>query len=47
MQKTIMKMDFENISSTMIREKIKKGEDFSTLVDKNVVEYIYEHEIFK
>ena len=43
----IMKMPFEDISSSSIRKKIKNGEDFSTLVDKNVVEYIYEHEIFK
>lgn len=43
----IMKMPFENISSTSIRKKIKNGEDFSTLVDKNVVSYIYEHEVFK
>lgn len=43
----IMKMPFEDISSSNIRKKIKNGEDFSTLVDKNVVKYIYEHEIFK
>ena len=43
----LMNMPFEDISSTEIRKKIQKGEDFSTLVDKNVVEYIYEHEIFK
>ena len=42
-----MDMPFEDISSTGIRKKIENGEDFSTLVDKNVVEYIYEHEIFK
>ena len=43
----IMKMPFKDISSTEIRKKLKNGEDFSTLVDKNVVKYIYEHEIFK
>ena len=43
----IMKMPFTDVSSTEIREKIKNGEDFSTLVDKNVLKYIYEHEIFK
>lgn len=43
----MMKMPFTDISSTEIRKKIKNNEDFSTLVDKNVVEYIYEHEIFK
>ena len=43
----IMKMPYEDVSSTEIRKKFQNGEDFSTLVDKNVVEYIYEHEIFK
>lgn len=43
----IMKMPFEDISSSEIRKKIKLGKDFSTLVDKNVLKYIYEHEIFK
>ena len=43
----IMKMPFEDVSSCNIRKKIKNGEDFSTFVEKNVVEYIYEHEIFK
>ncbi len=43
----IMEMPFEDVSATDIRKKIKNGEDFSTLVDKNVIEYIYEHEIFK
>ncbi len=43
----MMKMPYEEVSSSEIRKKIKNGEDFSTLVDKNVVEYIYEHEIFK
>ena len=43
----IMKMPFNDVSSSEIRKKIKNGEDFSTLVDKNVLQYIYEHEIFK
>ena len=43
----IMKMPFYDVSSTEIRKKIKSGEDFSTLVDKNVLKYIYEHEVFK
>ena len=43
----MMQMAYEDVSSTEIRKKIQKGEDFSTLVDKNVVKYIYEHEIFK
>ena len=42
-----MNMPFEDVSSTEIRKKIQNGEDFSTLVDKNVVKYIYEHEVFK
>ena len=43
----IMKMPFYDISSTEIREKFQNGKDFSTLVDKNVLKYIYEHEVFK
>lgn len=43
----IMKMPFEDISSSEIRKKYKTGEDLSTMVDKNVLKYMYEHEIFK
>ena len=43
----MMDMPFDDVSSTEIRTKIENGEDFSTLVDKNVLEYIYEHEVFK
>ena len=43
----IMKMPYESVSSTEIRHKIKNNEDLSTLVNKNVLKYIYEHEIFK
>ena len=43
----IMKMPFENVSSSEIRKKYKNGEDFSTMVDKNVLKYMYEHEVFE
>lgn len=36
-----------DISSTMIREKIQKGEDVSSLLPKNVLEYIKEKHIDK
>ena len=36
-----------NISSSMIRESILKGEDFSSLVPKGVYDYIIEHGLYK
>lgn len=43
----IAKMDFVDISSTIIREKFKKGEDTSDLIPKNVEEYIKENDLYK
>lgn len=35
-----------NISSTVIREKIKNGEDVSVLLDEKVKKYIYERKLY-
>ncbi len=35
------------ISSTMVRERVKNGKDFSGLVPKEVEEYIFENEMYK
>ena len=35
------------LSSTMIREKIKKGEDVEEFVDKDVLEYIKKNKLYK
>ena len=34
------------LSSTMIREKIKNGEDVKQFIDEDVLEYIREHELY-
>ena len=35
-----------NLSSTMIREKIKRGEDIKEFIDKEVLEYIKKNELY-
>lgn len=39
--------DIPAVSSTQIREKVKKGEDISSLVPKKVKEYINDNEIYR
>ena len=36
-----------DISSTMIRDKVKRGDDISELVPENVARYIREHELYR
>ena len=36
-----------DISSTMIRDKVKLGEDISGLLPENVARYIREHELYR
>ena len=38
--------DIPNVSSTGIREKVKKGESISNLVPKKVEEYIMKHKLY-
>lgn len=43
----IVPVDFIDVSSRQIREKIAKNEDISEFVDKKVEGYIYEHRLYK
>lgn len=43
----ILDIDQLNISSTEVREKIKKGESISGLVTEGVEEYIYQNNLYK
>ena len=42
----IINVSFIDISSSMIREKIKRNEDIDSLVSKEVFEYIKKHKIY-
>ena len=44
---TIETLEFEDISSSEIREKVKSGEEFGAYVDKKVEEYIKRNEIYR
>ena len=44
---TILDFNLVNISSSEIREKIKRGEDTKNLLPKSVESYIYEHNLYK
>ena len=39
-------IDIINLSSTMIREKIKRGENVDKFIDKDVLEYIKENNLY-
>ena len=48
-KKSIIKIDGIdriNLSSTMIREKIKNGENVETFIDKDVLKYIKENKLY-
>lgn len=42
-----LKMPKINVSSTEIRQKVKRGQNIETLTTKEVEEYIYEHQLYK
>ena len=42
-----MPLEFLDISSTEIREKVKNNQDITNLVPLKVKEYIYKHELYK
>ncbi len=43
----IANIDFMDISSNMIRDKVQNGEKITNFVPKKVEEYIYEHGLYK
>ena len=43
----IANIDFMNISSIMIRQKVQNGEEITSFVPKKIEEYIYEHGLYK
>ena len=42
-----MPLDFEDISSTEVRERIKSGKSVKGLIPPEVEEYIEENELYK
>ena len=43
----LLDIPLTNVSSTIIRDKVRRGEDISSLVPAGVAEYIFAHHLYK
>ena len=42
----IIPIDVKEISSTMVREAVRRADDISSMVPENVAEYIWSHYLY-